>query len=930
MADIRDTLLLDVDDALRAVDELEAALNRALADITVSVDTTDAQRQVDRLADVDVELDTTGIAAELSAITDQELDLDTSQATARLDQLESVLDEIADVDLDLDVATATRLGDELREAARQTGIAEDEAARLSDELLEAARRADDVEDEMEGVARATERAKDDVSRLGSTGTSGLGRLGGAFGSLRENIVPIAAAATGAFFAIREGGQIIGETITAASDLTESINAVNVVFGEGADTILEFGETAATSVGLANSEFNSLATSTGALLTGFGIGAQEAADATNTLAIRAADLASVFNTEVAEALDAINASLRGEQEAIRRFGVNISAAAVDAEVLRSGLADTTAAITDADRATGRLNLILSQTAVVAGDFANTSGEIANQQRILAAEIEDLQAAVGEALIPVLRDLLPVLRDVVQGLSDFAPQLPGIITGIGDTIAAISDIVGFVGNLGQALFNLVDLQFGDFTANISDAGDALGRFVDNRFGVGSIFRDFLGLLADGEGNVTDFANALQTLADRNDLTADTFDDFSQAATDAGVGIEAQASALRELIRAGRLSEAELDLVTRQFVELAFQAERVDAIDVSVLTDEELRRFNELAIRLGEFELIDLGNLDQDLADLLTTALQADAAGLSIEEFQTQLLLAGDAGDDAATGIDAAAKSLAEFDSGAVIAAETTDALKGIIDDMDPVVEALDRRLGDAAGNLFTLAGNFAAASLEAEDFRLNTLELSSPIFAAARAQERLAGAEETLREAREDSQTTAQELANLALDFAQAGLEADATLRGLGDIDFVGGRFDRSLNVLALQLGFTREEINQILIDAEILSGTAIEPTVEFQVDDEELDAALGGIPEELDIPLGFSVDPPDLTGLPDSVTIPINFSGDQRAFARAVAASQGGTTATQNVTVNINNADTQDVAGSAAQANNVVANLGLPGARALGF
>jgi len=74
---------------------------------------------------------------------------------------------------------------------------------------------------------------------------------------------------------------IKKIITATSDLEESINAVTVVFRDGADIILDFGKVAAESVGLANAEFNQLATETGALLVGTGIPLAEVSNLTFT-------------------------------------------------------------------------------------------------------------------------------------------------------------------------------------------------------------------------------------------------------------------------------------------------------------------------------------------------------------------------------------------------------------------------------------------------------------------------------------------------------------------------------------------------------------------------------------------------------------------------------------------------------------------------
>ena len=51
----------------------------------------------------------------------------------------------------------------------------------------------------------------------------------------------------------------------ASDLNESINATNVVFGESADIILDWGETASTQAGLSQTAFNESSAIIGTLL-----------------------------------------------------------------------------------------------------------------------------------------------------------------------------------------------------------------------------------------------------------------------------------------------------------------------------------------------------------------------------------------------------------------------------------------------------------------------------------------------------------------------------------------------------------------------------------------------------------------------------------------------------------------------------------------
>lgn len=197
----------------------------------------------------------------------------------------------------------------------------------------------------------------------------------------------------------------------ASALAESANAVQVTFGDAAGVIEEFGKTAAQTVGLSQAEFNSLATSTGAMLINMGYSQAEAADASVELTQRAADMASVFNTDVSTALDAINSGLRGESEPLRAFGVGLSDAAIKSKALEMGLYDGKGALDANAKAAATQALILEQSGKVAGDFANTSDEAANQQRILTAEFEDASAELGTALLPTISDLLGLLSDAV---------------------------------------------------------------------------------------------------------------------------------------------------------------------------------------------------------------------------------------------------------------------------------------------------------------------------------------------------------------------------------------------------------------------------------------------------------------------------------------------------------------------------------------
>lgn len=218
-----------------------------------------------------------------------------------------------------------------------------------------------------------------------------------------------AVAAGAGLAAVGIGKFAMDSIRAASDLQESTNAVNVAFGKSADAVLAIGENSATSLGLAQNEFNQAAVRFSAFAERIvGVGGDTSVFIED-ITQRAADFASVFNIEVAEALRVFQSGLAGEAEPLKRFGINLLQSEVQAYALANGITEVGSQMTETEKVQARYGLLLESTAKTAGDFANTSDGLANSQRILKAQFTDLQAEIGEALLPAFTDLVQAVGD-----------------------------------------------------------------------------------------------------------------------------------------------------------------------------------------------------------------------------------------------------------------------------------------------------------------------------------------------------------------------------------------------------------------------------------------------------------------------------------------------------------------------------------------
>lgn len=279
-------------------------------------------------------------------------------------------------------------------------------------------------------------------------------VGGAFqfafgGLLRDGIL----AATDALRDLTLG------SVGAASSLSESLNKVNVVFGEAADEVIRFADNAALGLGQSRAQALEAAGTYGNLLTSIGLLPDAAADMSISLVTLASDLASFNNASPTETLLALRSALTGEFEPMRRFGAALSAASVEAKALELGLAATTEEITPAIKAQAAYALILEQTTNAQGDFARTSEGLANSQRTLSAVWQDLKATIGQAVVPALEGLIqgvimpaiPTVQAFAQNFSQgFGQQIPAAVAQVQAAAKPVFDfLIGALPQVSEAL-------------------------------------------------------------------------------------------------------------------------------------------------------------------------------------------------------------------------------------------------------------------------------------------------------------------------------------------------------------------------------------------------------------------------------------------------------------------------------------------------
>ena len=224
---------------------------------------------------------------------------------------------------------------------------------------------------------------------------------------------------------------------------ESVNAVNVIFGDAAGEVLAFSESSANSIGLTQQGFNQALVPMGALLQNFGLSADDAANQSIALANRAADLASVFNVDLSVALDAINSGLKGEADPLEQFGIGLGQSSLEAFALAQGIETAVKDMTEQEKVLLRLNAIFAQSESSAGDFEATQGSAANATRILTSSVND-------SLLPIGMAFLPLAEALLAALVDWTPAMAAASESLAMTLAPALE--SFAGNLPQYIKNV----------------------------------------------------------------------------------------------------------------------------------------------------------------------------------------------------------------------------------------------------------------------------------------------------------------------------------------------------------------------------------------------------------------------------------------------------------------------------------------------
>ena len=257
--------------------------------------------------------------------------------------------------------------------------------------------------ETSGLKKELDSLKTQLSKTEKTVTKTTGGIKKALSSLTKGFTVTAIV----YGLIKVGKQ----AIQTASDLQEVQNVVEVSFGSMSAEVDKFAENALKQFGLSKLSAKQFASTFMAMSNGMGIAAEAGKNMSLNLTALAGDLASFRNVEQDVAFTALKSVFTGETETLKRFGIVMTEANLEAYALSQGITKSYSAMSQAEKVALRYSFVLNATKNAQGDFARTSNNWANQVRILKEQFKELAGIIGNGLLKVLQPLIILLNKVL---------------------------------------------------------------------------------------------------------------------------------------------------------------------------------------------------------------------------------------------------------------------------------------------------------------------------------------------------------------------------------------------------------------------------------------------------------------------------------------------------------------------------------------
>ena len=280
----------------------------------------------------------------------------------------------------------------------------------------------------------------------------------------------------------------------ASDMSESLNKVDVAFKDNSQEVKDWAKTTLASFGLAQGSALDAASLYGDMGTAMGQSTAEAAKMSTSLVGLAADMASFKNISTEQANEALRGIYTGEGESLKTLGVIMQDSTLIAYAQATGQQKAYKEMTQAEKVALRYAFVMDATKNAQGDFARTSEGTANQTRIFGESLKELGTSFGQYILPVVTPMIAKLNEMVQSFGRLDEGTKKTILVVAGIAAVVGPVLVVIGSLVTAVSAIAG-AFAAASGAIAAAGGFIPFLTGTLLPIAGVIAAIGGLVAAG---------------------------------------------------------------------------------------------------------------------------------------------------------------------------------------------------------------------------------------------------------------------------------------------------------------------------------------------------------------------------------------------------------------------------------------------------
>lgn len=237
---------------------------------------------------------------------------------------------------------------------------------------------------------------------------------------------------------------VKKAVDATADLEQNLGGAQAVWGNYAKGVQDFAETAWKRVGLGTSEYLEMANKMGSLMMGMGFDTQTAFGLSTEAIQRTADVASIMNIPLENAMEAINGLAKGNFTMMDNLGVAMNDTALANYALENGIKKSVSKMSTQEKVALALQMYMDKTAYATGNYARELYGLGGATSTLKASWKNFLDGSGDPA---------QLADSVMGYIDvYAKMVSEVAPRIWESFKIVA------GNIGERISGWVEEQGG----------------------------------------------------------------------------------------------------------------------------------------------------------------------------------------------------------------------------------------------------------------------------------------------------------------------------------------------------------------------------------------------------------------------------------------------------------------------------------------